>query len=80
MPSGIMGRTVARTIADRISKGESAPAHTASMAAMGAACVASTGAGLRKGTAAAMTMFPVRTRQEISNGFGGLKDIVVVWR
>jgi sulfide:quinone oxidoreductase len=59
MPSGIMGRTVARTIADRISKGASAPAHSASMAAMGAACVASAGAGLRKGTAAAMTMFPV---------------------
>ena len=59
MPSGIMGRTVARTIADRIRDGASAPASTASMAAMGAACVASAGTGLRKGTAAAMTMFPV---------------------
>jgi len=59
MPSGIMGRTVARTIADRINNGAGAPAHTASMAAMGAACVASAGTGLRKGTAAAMTMFPV---------------------
>jgi len=59
MPSGIMGRTVARTIADRIIGGAGAPAHTASMAAMGAACVASAGAGLRRGTAAAMTMFPV---------------------
>ena len=29
------------------------------MAEMGAACVASAGAGLRKGSAAAMTMFPV---------------------
>ena len=59
MPSGIMGRTVARTIADRIKAGASAPAHRASMAAMGAACVASAGTGLRRGTAAAMTMFPV---------------------
>jgi sulfide:quinone oxidoreductase len=59
MPSGIMGRTVARTIADRIAKGAAAPAHHASMAAMGAACVASAGSGLRRGTAAAMTMFPV---------------------
>ena len=59
MPSGIMGRTVARTIADRINDGASAPAHRASMAHMGAACVASAGTGLRRGTAAAMTMFPV---------------------
>ena len=29
------------------------------MASMGAACVASAGSGLRKGTAAAMTMYPV---------------------
>ena len=29
------------------------------MAAMGAACIASAGAGLRTGTAAAMTMYPV---------------------
>ena len=59
MPSGIMGRTVARTIADRIKNGAGVPAHSASMAAMGAACVASAGTGLRRGTAAAMTMFPV---------------------
>ncbi len=59
MPSGIMGRTVARTIADRVNGSATAPAHTASMAAMGAACVASAGTGVRKGTAAAMTMFPV---------------------
>lgn len=59
MPSGIMGKTVALTIADRIKRGDTAPAHRASMAAMGAACVASTGAGLRRGTAAAMTMQPI---------------------
>ncbi len=59
MPSGVMGRTVARTIADRIRNGPQAPAHEASMAHMGAACVASAGAGLRRGSAAAMTMMPV---------------------
>jgi sulfide:quinone oxidoreductase len=59
MPSGVMGKTVALTIADRITKGASAPARTASMARMGAACVASAGTGLRKGSAAAMTMLPV---------------------
>lgn len=59
MPSGVMGKTVARTIVDRIKSGVTAPAHTASMAAMGAACVASAGAGLRSGSAASMTMLPV---------------------
>jgi len=59
MPSGVMGKTVALTIADRIKHGPSAEAHTASMARMGAACVASAGAGLTNGSAAAMTMLPV---------------------
>lgn len=59
MPSGVMGKVVAMTIADRIKHGTQAPAHTASMARMGAACVASAGTGLTKGSAAAMTMLPV---------------------
>ncbi len=59
MPSGVMGKTVALTIADRIRKGPMAVAHRASMADMGAACVASAGANLRTGSAAAMTMMPV---------------------
>lgn len=59
MPSGVMGKTVALTICDRIEHGESAKAHVASMANMGAACVASAGSGMRSGTAAAMTMYPV---------------------
>jgi len=58
MPSGIMAKTVAETISDRI-KNPAASAHRASMATMGAACVASAGTGLRGGSAAAMTMFPV---------------------
>jgi sulfide:quinone oxidoreductase len=59
MPSAVMGRQVARSIADMIRRGTSQPVHTASMAAMGAACIASAGAGIRTGTAAAMTMYPV---------------------
>ena len=59
MPSGVMGKTAALTIADRIKKGASAPAHIASMANMGAACIASAGSGMRQGSAAAMTMYPV---------------------
>ena len=59
MPSGVIGKTVARTIADRITKGAHAPAHAASMAEMGAACIASAGKGWLDGTAAAMTVFPI---------------------
>jgi sulfide:quinone oxidoreductase len=59
MPSGVMGKTVALTICDRIEHGDLSKAHVASMANMGAACVASAGSGMRTGTAAAMTMYPV---------------------
>ena len=59
MPSGIMARTVARTIAERITKGDKAHTHEASMATMGAGCIASAGTGLFSGSAAGMTMFPV---------------------
>lgn len=59
MPSGVMGRTAAFTIVDRITQGCSTVPREASMATMGAACVASAGAGLTRGSAAAMTMMPV---------------------
>jgi len=59
MPSGIMGKAVARSICDRILKGKDAPLQEASMADMGAACVASAGKGIFDGTAAAMTIYPV---------------------
>jgi sulfide:quinone oxidoreductase len=59
MPSGVMGRQVAHSIADMIKGKARRPKHTASMARMGAACIASAGAGIRNGTAAAMTMYPV---------------------
>ena len=58
MPSGVMGKAVAMTIADRL-KNPNAPAEEASMAHMGAACIASAGTGLLKGSAAAMTQRPV---------------------
>jgi sulfide:quinone oxidoreductase len=54
-----MGREVAMTIADRILNPETAEERKASMARMGAACVASTGVGLRGGSAASMLMHPV---------------------
>ncbi|MFZ1381291.1 MAG: FAD-dependent oxidoreductase [Scrofimicrobium sp.] len=59
MPSGVMGKAAATTIARRIKKGANAPAENASMTEMGAACVASSGTGMKSGTAAAMTMMPV---------------------
>jgi sulfide:quinone oxidoreductase len=54
-----MGRIVAQSLSDMIRKGATGPTHHASMTEMGAACIASAGAGLRTGTAAAMTMYPV---------------------
>lgn len=59
MPSGAMGKVVALTIADMIIKGATTPTHKASMAEMGAACIASTGTGMLAGTAAAMSMSPI---------------------
>ena len=59
MPSGIIGKAVAHSICDLIKKGENSKLQEASMADMGAACVASAGKGLFSGTAAAMTVYPV---------------------
>lgn len=58
MPSAIIGKTVAASIRDMIN-GSVEPTHRASMAEMGAACVASTGKGWFSGTAASMTVYPV---------------------
>ncbi|MDR1807351.1 MAG: NAD(P)/FAD-dependent oxidoreductase [Propionibacteriaceae bacterium] len=58
MPSGVMAHAVAETIRDRV-LGRTRPAHHASLAEVGAACVASAGAGFRHGSAASMTMYPV---------------------
>ncbi len=59
MPSGIIGKAVAHSVCDLITQGDGAHLHEASMAEMGAACVASAGKGLLTGTAAAMTVYPV---------------------
>ncbi len=59
MPAGIIGKAVAHSVCDLITKGKDAELHKISMADMGAACVASTGKGIFDGTAAAMTVYPV---------------------
>ncbi len=58
MPSAIIGKTVAQSIAGLV-KGDEKPRAHASMAKMGAACVASAGHGLFSGTAASMTVYPI---------------------
>ncbi len=58
MPSAKMAIAVSQSIRDMI-RGAPKPTKTASMARMGAACIASTGVGLFNGTAATMTVFPV---------------------
>ena len=59
MPSGIMGKLAVISINELIKNGPTATVGTASMADMGAACVASAGSGLRVGSATSMTMYPV---------------------
>jgi len=59
MPSGVMARQIAFNIADMMTKKEDKPVREASMAHMGAACIASAGANFFKGTAVSMTMFPI---------------------
>jgi sulfide:quinone oxidoreductase len=59
MPSGIMGKTVAHSVVDMMKGKATEPTHKASMAEMGAACVASTGKSAFDGTAAALTVYPV---------------------
>jgi len=59
MPSAAMAIAVANSVSDMIKNGTDKPTHHASMAEMGAACVASTGASIFTGSAATMTVFPV---------------------
>ncbi len=70
MPSGIIGKAVAMSIRDMILNGATEPTHTASMAEMGAACVASAGKGLTDGLAAALTVYPVVQDFEKYPGIG----------
>ena len=59
MPSGVMARQVAFNIADMMEGKEKEPKRKASLAKMGAACIASAGANMFKGTAVSMTMYPI---------------------
>jgi sulfide:quinone oxidoreductase len=59
MPSAVIARTIALSIADMVLRGHPAPTRTASMAEIGASCVASAGASWLHGTAASMTMYPI---------------------
>ena len=59
MPSGVMAREVAFNIADMIKGDAEIPVRKASMANMGAACIASAGASALNGTAVSMTMYPI---------------------
>lgn len=58
MPSAVIGKTVAKNIVQMIN-GDASPLHSASLAHMGAACVASAGSNPFNGTAASMTMYPI---------------------
>jgi len=58
MPSAMIAKAVTGSIVDMI-RGAREPTHAASMAEMGAACVASAGANPFTGTAASMTVYPI---------------------
>jgi sulfide:quinone oxidoreductase len=59
MPSGVMGKVVALNVAESVKQGKVVLKHTASMARMGAACIVSSGYGIRNGMAATLTVYPV---------------------
>lgn len=59
MPSGVIARQVAYNIVDMINGKSSEPTRKASLANMGAACIASAGASFFNGTAVSMTMYPI---------------------
>jgi sulfide:quinone oxidoreductase len=58
MPSGVTARAAALSIVDMIA-GAPGPTREASLAEMGAGCVASAGTGFWSGSAASMTMYPI---------------------
>ncbi len=59
MPSGVMARKVAYNIVDMINGRTERPKRKASMANMGAACIASAGTGILSGSAVSLTMYPI---------------------
>ena len=59
MPSGVIGKVVAKNLTEIIKNGSTEFKHKASMGKMGAACIVSAGYGMIKGNAATMTVFPI---------------------
>ena len=59
MPSGVMARQVSLNIVDMIKGKSTVPTRHASLAKMGAACIASTGSNFINGTAVSLTMYPI---------------------
>lgn len=59
MPSGITAKLVADNIIDSIKNGKESLHHKGSMGNMGAACIASAGFGLTKGSGVSITTFPI---------------------
>ena len=70
MPSGTIAKAVARSVVSLIQEGEKAKLYTASMAEMGAICVASAGTGFRAGQAVGFTMYPLVRDFETYPGTG----------
>lgn len=58
-PSATIAKAVAASIVESIKHGVTEPSHTASMAEIGAACVASVGCGWLSGLAVAMAVYPI---------------------
>ena len=59
MPSGISAKIVADNIVDSIKSGKESLNHRGSMGNMGAACIASAGYGMTKGSGVSITTFPI---------------------
>lgn len=59
MPSGITAKLVADNIIDSIKYGKVSLHHKGSMGNMGAACIASSGFGMLKGSGISITTFPI---------------------
>ncbi|MFA7272798.1 MAG: FAD/NAD(P)-binding oxidoreductase [Crocinitomicaceae bacterium] len=59
MPSGITAKLVADNIIDSIKGGKESLHHKGSMGNMGAACIASAGFGLTKGSGISITTYPI---------------------
>jgi sulfide:quinone oxidoreductase len=59
MPSGITAKLVADNIIDSIKAGKESLHHKGSMGNMGAACIASAGFGMTKGSGVSITTFPI---------------------